>query len=183
MTAFILAQIAGVMISVFAISAYMQKRKRNVIICDSCICIFEMIQFALLGAVAGTVIGALNFIRNSILYRWHGRGREAPIWFAAIFVVAITTGGVLSWEHWFDIFPIVGAATYSYALCQKNMTFMRFAGFTVSACYVVYGFYTMAFAGAIGSMLEVIVVLVAIGRYDVMRGIRYRLILQSRKTT
>ena len=167
--AFVIAQIAGGLASVAAIFYHQQKRKENALLFNGLMNILAMIQYILLARYTGALIKFTNILRNIVLFVLHKKEKKTPLFVTVIVVAATVTGGLIGWDDWFSLLPILGVSSLTLALCQKNMTIIRCTNIFTLCCWVIYSFASGAYVGAIGVSIELISSITSVVRYDLLR--------------
>ncbi len=147
-----------------------QLKKRSHIVWATCISnALYVLQYILLGAFSGAVMDFMSTVssflaakKNEPIFRKHAR------WLAWSNMTVITVVGLISAfakREWIELLPIAGALLQTGGLwCDDEQTIRKF-GLCSAPFWLVYNFISQAYGAALGSVIAIISISIAMIRY------------------
>lgn len=165
----IISQIIGVMAVALYLLSY-QLKKRKQIVWTTCISnALYVLQYLLLGAFSGAVMDFLStvcsFFAGEKNAPWFKRYAK---WIALLNFALITVVGLLLavvQRDWIELLPIAGALFQTGGLWFEDEQTIRKFGLASAPCWLVYNFISQAYGAALGSVLAICSIIVAMVRY------------------
>lgn len=167
--AFIIAQIIGVLILILTVISIQQKTKEKILMYQIIANVLDGIQYFLLGAITGGVIGFLNVLRCIVFYWYKKKDKKPSVLFLIIFILVAIGSGIISWQDNFSIIPIIVTIIFTYGLWQDNVKVTRICTSLTAGGWSIYGLAFKGFSRAIGSIAECISAIISIVRYDILK--------------
>ncbi len=164
----LLAQVLGISAVVFYLLSYQCKRRRNIIAVNIISRILYVVQYLLLGAFVGAVLDFLGMItsfaagKKDKLFKLKF-GKVIPYIFAVVLVVA----GLLVYENVFSLLGICGILLETTAFWMTNETKIRIVSFLAAPFWLAYNIVNEAYGSALGCILAMVSIAIAIIRYDI----------------
>ncbi len=159
---FYLAQVMGAVALILTVIGVQFKKKDNIVFLNVFANIFVAIEYFLLGAITGAVVSILNAIRCFVFYLFSRKNLKPSVIVLVIFEIVSITSGILTWENWWSLIPIVVTMAYTYGLWQDNIfiikLFTGFAGFG----WAIYNFVVRAYVGLVHEVMQLISSIIAI---------------------
>jgi len=98
------AQIVGIIASGFIIIGYGIKHDTHLKIVIAIGATLFSVHFFMIGAFTAMMVGIINIFRVMLSIKFHGS------WYLFIFFITIyTIAGALTYQNWYDLFPIISA--------------------------------------------------------------------------
>ena len=158
--------IIGILAVAAFLFSYQQKKRANIILFNVISRILYIIQYCLLGAFSGAVLDVLG-TGSSIAAGQSERVRIRRFKWVILALVnaAIITAGLLLYENIFSLFPIVGVLLHTSAFWIKNERIIRIVSLLGSPFWFVYNLTSLAYGSAIGDILTMVSIIIAMIRY------------------
>lgn len=147
-----------------------QLKKRSHIVWATCISnALYVLQYVLLGAFSGAVMDFMSTVssflaakKNDAPFKKHAR------WLAWSNMILITVVGLISavaQREWIELLPIAGALFQTGGLwCDDEQTIRKF-GLCSAPFWLIYNFISQAYGAALGSVIAIVSITVAMIRY------------------
>lgn len=146
---YILSQVCVILALGLLIGSYYQKNKVWILIFSIGNSIFYSIEFLLLGAYTGAVINAIAIIRGVWFYFLKKNEKNNDYVSISVLSIAMIISGILTFDAWFSIFPIVGTLIYTFSVWQNNVKVYRWLSLPVGLCGVIYNIMCFSVCGII----------------------------------
>lgn len=162
------AQIVGLLAVTLFLLSYQQKKRKNIIAFNAISRILYIIQYIMLGAFEGATLDVLGTI-SSITAQ--NRDKSFIHKHLKTFVIAINSAilivGLLLYENIFSLFPVIGVILHTSAFWISEEKTIRIVSFSGSPFWLIYNLASCAYGSAIGDVLTMISIGIAIYRYDI----------------
>jgi len=166
----VLAQIIGLFAVTAFLLSYQQKKRTNIIIWNATSRVLYIIQYVLLGAFEGAVLDILGTISSFMAQKKENKIiKKYLILFVSVINLIILAVGLSMYKNIFSLFPIVGVILHTTAFWITEEKTIRKISFLGSPFWLVYNLASQAYGSAIGDMLTMVSIGVAIYRYDIRR--------------
>ena len=171
-----LAFAVGIVAVAFYLLSYQQKTRGKIIAFNLTSRILYILQYILLGALAGAVLDILGAISSVLAKKKDSKFIKTYFWFVFIFVdLSIVAAGVVTMiltDDYFGVFSIIGVLLHTSAFWMNDEKKIRIVSFAGSPFWFVYNFASKAYGSAIGDLLTTGSILIAIFRYDIIPAIK-----------
>ena len=163
----IIPLLVGISATALFLLSYQQKSRRGIILFNTISRLLYVLQYCLLGAFSGAVLDILGAIISVIAER-RGRGgfvyrhRRALLVLLDLCVIAL---GLLLYENPFSLLPIFGVLLHTGAFWIENERIIRRVSLLGSPFWLVYNLSATAYGSAIGDVLTMVSILLAMYRY------------------
>ena len=165
----IISQIIGLAAVGLYLLSY-QLKKRKSIVWVTCISnALYVLQYVLLGAFSGAVMDFMSTVssflaakKNDEPFRRHAR------WLALSNMIIIIVVGLVSaylQREWIELLPIAGALFQTGGLWFDNEQTIRKFGLCSAPFWLVYNFISQAYGAALGSVIAIVSIVIAMIRY------------------
>ena len=164
----IIAQIVGLFAVTTFLLSYQMKKRINIVMCNSVSRVLYVVQYLLLGAFEGAVLDVLGTF-SSIMAGYKDKGfikRNLKLVIILINVL-IFVCGMFTYKNIFSFCPIIGVILHTSAFWITDEKVIRRVSLIGSPFWLIYNVSSMAYGSAIGDILSMISILVAIYRYDI----------------
>lgn len=162
-----LATGVGIVAVCFYLLGYLQKKRKQIILFNVTSRILYIVQYILLGAFEGAVLDVAGTI-TSLLAQKKSTAFIAK--HLKIFIVAasllIIAAGLLVYEDWTSVLPIIGVLLHTGAFWLSNEKVIRIISFIGSPFWLLYNFLSGAYPSCIGDILSMVSIAVSMYRYD-----------------
>ena len=143
----------GAMISLFLI--YQQIERKNILLCKLSADIFWILHYFTLGATAGMIPNFVGIFRELIFVnRKIKKWANTPLW-VILFIAINFTLGILSYDEWYDIVPIIASAFVRISLWMDNPRLMKLISIPVSIAFFVYDLFVLSYVGMINESIAI----------------------------
>ena len=165
----IAAQIVGVTAVALYLLSFQLKKRRNIVLV-SCIsnCLY-VLQYCLLGAFSGAVLDVLSTVSSFFAGKKETEGfrRYAKAVAIVISGMIAVAGLILAYlqKSWVELLPIGGALLQSVGLWFRKEQAIRKFALIGAPFWLVYNLISQAYGAALGSLLTIVSVVVALVRY------------------
>ncbi len=163
------AQIIGISAVLVFLLSYQMKKQRGIIITNAVSRALYIIQYLLLGAYSGAVLDVLGLGSSVIAERKHTDFIKKHIKFVffAINLIIVAVGitiAILN-KSILDILPIIGVVLHTSAFWLKDEKTIRRVSLLGSPFWFGYNFLSRAYGSAVGDILTMISIVIAMIRY------------------
>ena len=165
----ITAQIIGLLAVATFLLSYQQKKRKNIILFNTLSRCLYILQYMLLGAFSGAVLDVLGAVSSVVAGKKH-KGfvkRHAKAVLIAINGVIILAGVLIAFynKRWLDLFPIAGVLLHTSAFWISDEKIIRRVSLLGSPFWLVYNLFSQAYGSAIGDLLTMGSIVIAMIRY------------------
>ena len=162
------ALIVGLAAVFFFLLSYQFPKRRAIIACNVVSRVLYILQYLLLLAFEGAAMD-ISAIPSSVLAaRKHTPFVENHKWGILIgvnaFVIAV---GILAWQDWLSWVPVVGVLLETNALWMSREKHIRWFSLAALPFWLFYNLRCGAYSSALGNILVIGSIVMAIIRYDV----------------
>ncbi len=165
-----IANIVGILaVAVFVLS-YQQKTRRGIVACNVVSRGLYVAQYLLLGAFEGAVLDILGMLASILAQRKDKPFIKKHLKLVIIGVnLSIVVAGILLYENIFSLLPMFGVLLHTGAFWLTKEKNIRAVSFLGSPFWFVYNLVSRAYGSAIGDVLTMVSIGVAIVRYDILK--------------
>ncbi len=170
-----IAQAVGLFAVATFLLSYQQKKRKNIILLNATSRVLYIIQYILLGAYAGAVLDILGTV-SSVAAQNKDKGfikRHTRLTVAIINALIFAAGiAVMILTHdKFGLFSIAGVLLHTSAFWINDEKIIRRVSFLGSPFWLIYNIASTAWGSAIGDVLTMVSIGIAIYRYDI-KGVK-----------
>ena len=163
------ANFLGLLAVALFVASYQIKSRKKLIIVNAASRILYVAQYVLLGAYEGALLDIVAFF-ISLLY--HNRNKIPKRYFVLVVIAsnaAIIGVGLLTYQNIFSLLPILGVIFETLALWFNRERHIRIFSLAGAPFWLAYNVYSTAYGSAIGNVITLISISVAILRYDIRK--------------
>lgn len=164
---YIASLIAGFSAVALYLLCFQLKSAKKIIVCRLFSSILYVLQYLLLFAFVGAAMDAAAAVISLLAYNkdkaFINKHKVLILIIANITVVAV---GMLLYENIFSLLPIAGVMLEGTSNWMKSEKMIRIVSLFAIPCWLVYNFITRAYGSAIGSILALISIILALIRYS-----------------
>lgn len=163
---FILEQAFGILALICTVVSMQLKKKRPLMVLQTASEAFIVAQYFVKGAITGSFMAIVSFIRNVIFTKYEKK--RAPLWILLVIYVVMTALTVVSWAGPISILPYAGSLVYAWSLWYGKVKWIRLGNVVGNSPYLVYTLLTGNYALFIMTLLEVISAAIGFIRIDIL---------------
>lgn len=162
----IIPNTVGILAVALFLLSYQQKRRGGIIFCNTVSRILYIVQYLMLGAFEGAVLDILGAAASVVAGKKDAGfiGRHKRVIFLLTDAVIIAAG-LLLYENVFSLLPIVGVLLHTGAFWLNDERIIRRISLAGSPFWFVYNLYSRAYGSAVGDVLTMLSILIAMLRY------------------
>jgi hypothetical protein len=162
----IIPQIIGLLAVVTFLASYQQKRRRGIILLNTVSRCLYILQYILLGAFAGAALDVLGAVASVVAAK-SGTGffRRHRLFVILLLDTAMVAAGLLLYEDIYSLLPVAGVLLHTGAFWLTDEKKIRRVSLAGSPFWFVYNLHSQAYFSAVGDILTMISILVAMLRY------------------
>lgn len=135
---YILSQVSVLVALALLIGSYFLKNRVWILVFSLGNSIFYSLEFLLLGAYTGAALNLIAIARGVWFY-FLQRQEKYYDWISiSTLSVLMIVSGILTFEAWYSILPIIGTLAYTFSVWQKDVKLYRWLSLPVGVCGVVY---------------------------------------------
>ncbi len=165
----IIPQIIGLSAVILFLLSYQMKKRRGIIITNTVSRALYILQYLLLGAYSGAVLDVLGMVSSIIAERKHIKfiKNHTKAVFLSINFAIIVAGVIIAIinKSILDIFPIIGVLLHTSAFWISDEKIIRRVSLLGSPFWFVYNFLSRAYGSAIGDILTMVSIVIAMIKY------------------
>lgn len=165
----LLPQIIGLSAVATFLLSYQQKKRNNIIILNTISRCLYILQYLLLGAFSGAVLDILGAISSVIAGQKHTSfiRKHTKAVFITINICILIAGGIIALinKSLLDLLPIAGVLLHTSAFWISSEKTIRRVSLLGSPFWFVYNFLSRAYGSAIGDILTICSILIAMLRH------------------
>lgn len=156
----------GILAVVLFLLSYQQKTRARIILFNTVSRGLYILQYLLLGAFEGAVLDILGAVSSVIAGKKNGGfvKKHARLFLILVDAV-IVAAGLLLYENVFSLLPIAGVLLHTTAFWIDDEKIIRRVSLAGSPFWFVYNFYSKAYGSAVGDLLTIGSILIAMFRY------------------
>ncbi len=162
-------QIIGILAVATFLLSYQQKQRKYIIFTNVISRCLYILQYLLLGAFAGAVLDVLGAVSSIVAGKKHTtfvhKYRKAIL--VGMNLCIILAGGTIAFlnQSWLDLFSIAGVLLHTNAFWLNDEHKIRIVSLMGSPCWFVYNFTSRAYGSAVGDVLTIGSILIAMVKY------------------
>ena len=165
---FILGQAFGIIALICTVVSMQLKEKKPLMILQTASEAFVVAQYLVKGAITGSLIATVSFIRDLIFTKHHKH--RTPVWVLLILYAILTILTIISWAGPLSLLPYIGSLIYTWSLWYGKVKWIRLGNALGNSPYLIYTLLTGNYALFIMTLLEVISSAIGFLRHDVFKS-------------
>lgn len=163
----IIGNIIGLAAVAMFVLSYQLKTRKGIILFNAGSRVLYVLQYILLGAFEGAVLDIVALLVSVLAQNkgkgWFSRHPKLTVVGANLFVAGI---GLLFYQNLFSLLPIFGVLFETGALWLTKEKQIRLVSFFGAPFWLAYNLIYIAYGSAIGNVMTMVSIGVAIYRYD-----------------
>ena len=165
----LLPQIIGLLAVAMFLLSYQQKKRTNIILFNVISRCLYILQYLLLGAFAGAVLDILGALSSVVAGKKHTpfiqKHTRAILLAVNACIVLAGVGIAIANRSWLDLFSLAGVLLHTSAFWISDEKIIRRVSLLGSPFWFVYNFLSRAYGSAIGDILTICSILIAMFRH------------------
>lgn len=166
----VIAQIIGLLAVTAFLLSYQQKKRRNIIFVNVISRCLYILQYFLLGAFSGAVLDVLGAIASFLAGK-----KQTPFIqkhlktvIASVMLTMLAAGITIALvnKSFLDLFSLIGVLLHTGAFWLNREKTIRWISLFGSPFWFIYNFFSRAYGSALGDLLTVTSIIVAMVRYQ-----------------
>jgi hypothetical protein len=163
---FILAQFFGILVLIANILSMQMKNKKQIIFLFMLINVFASINYLLLKGYSGAIICFFSLIETLISKAFEKNGKKVPKAVLGIFIIISTILGMITFNIFIDVIPIICSILYIISIIQEKETNIRKVTLLSLILWIIYDILCQAYTTAISDSLMAISTIIGMYRFD-----------------
>jgi len=162
-------QIIGLLAVATFLLSYQQKKRKNIILLNTVSRCLYILQYVLLGAFSGAALDVLGAVSSVVAGKKHTgfikKNTKATLIFMNTCIILV--GGLIALynKSWIDLFSLTGVLLHTSAFWISSEKVIRRVSLLGSPFWFVYNFLSRAYGSAIGDILTICSILIAMIRH------------------
>ena len=162
-------QIIGLLAVATFLLSYQQKKRANIILLNVISRCLYILQYLLLGAFSGAVLDILGAVSSVVAGRKHTgfvKRHTKAVLIAMDACILLAGGTIVLWNRsWIDVFSVIGVLLHTGAFWISEEKIIRRVSLLGSPFWFVYNFLSRAYGSAVGDLLTMGSILIAMVRH------------------
>ena len=164
------AQLIGYAAVAIFLLSYLQKTRARIIGLNLTSRILYILQYLLLGAFEGAALDILGALSSAIASKKNAPSvKRYALLLLLLLDGSMIVAGILLYKNIFSIFPVLGVLLHTTAFWVDDERIIRAVSLLGSPCWFVYNTASHAYGSAVGDVLTVCAIVIAMVKY---RGVK-----------
>ena len=163
---FFLGQAFGILALICTVVSMQLKKKKHLMVLQTASEAFIVAQYFVKGAITGSFMAIVSFIRDLIFTKYEKR--RTPLWILIIIYIIMTVLTIISWAGPLSLLPFIGSLIYAWSLWYGKVKWIRLGNAVGNSPYLVYTILTGNYALFIMTLFEVLAAIIGFIRIDVL---------------
>jgi len=164
-----LAHFFGILGLIFLVISIQNNKKKIVLLFQIFANIFYGLQYIVLNSLSAGMMSFISLIRCIVYYLYNIKNKKIPKNILILFIIIIMSTLLLTYNGLFSIIPIVATILYTYGTWTDNLKLFRYSAIIVTILWIIFNFYVGAYVSFIGSIFELLSVILAVYRFDIRK--------------
>lgn len=161
-----LGQAFGILALICTVVSMQLKKKRPLMIFQTASEAFIVAQYFAKGAITGSLMSIVSFIRNIIFTKYNKT--RAPLWILITLYVVMSILTIISWAGPLSILPYSGSLIYAWSLWYGKVKWIRLGNAIGNTPYLIYTILTGNYALFVMTLFEVLSAIIGFVRIDIL---------------
>ncbi len=165
-----MAQAFGFLAVATFLLSFQLKTRQKIILANAMSRLLYVLQYIFLGAFEGAVLDMIGLLSSVIAkYKESKFIAQHAVWIVVMINVFLMTVGILLYQNIFSLFAMLGIMFEITALWLTKEKNIRFLSFFSAPFWFIYNFANMAYGSAVGNLLTMVSIGIAMCRLDFKR--------------
>ena len=166
----IFAMIIGVVAVTVVLLSFQQKTRGKIIAFNATSRVLYILQYILLGAISGAVLDIIGITASLLAgVKGHPKIKRYMKILVPLVFLAFIVATALTYKSFIDLFSAAGVVIHASALFLDDEKKIRTLSLVGSPFWLTYNLANLAIGSAIGDLLSICSIVVAMFRYDIPR--------------
>ena len=170
MSSYFLAQIIGAFAVALMIISYLNTKKERYLFFQITCNIFYGLQFFLLNAYSAMGICIITIIKSILFYLYEKKNKNAPLWALILTEIVTIIFGIIIFDGFDTLLPIIISCIYTYATWQKNLKLTYITGTCISVLWIIYYSIIGAFVSISGGIFELCASIIGVCKLNKLKN-------------
>ncbi len=170
----IIPQIIGLLAVATFLLSYQQKKRKNIILFNVISRCLYILQYLLLGAFSGAVLDILGAVASVVAGKKHTKWIKKHLTLVIVLINGVIVAAGLTIaivnQNWLDLFSLAGVLLHTGAFWLSSEKIIRRISLAGSPFWFVYNFLSRAYGSALGDLLTMGSILLAMYRHREKKG-------------
>lgn len=159
---YLLSQICVIISVIILGTTYFLKDKVTILILCLIYCVFYGIHYLLLGAITGSLMNIISFLRNLWFFRNSKRNKKNSKLVLYILFFISSVFCIISYSDVFSLVSLIASLLSTYSIWQDNVKIYKFLAVPVSICFIIYAIHIGSVVAIITEVVLLIMEIVAL---------------------
>lgn len=161
-----LIQLIGFIGLLFLVLSFQQNNRNRILLLILIGQLIFLVHFILLGAWTAVAMNSVGAVRT-LIFQFKGRKKWAELSFwPVVFIANFLVFGLLAWESWYSVLPIIAMSIETVGLWKKNPKLIRIINLFPHPPWFTYNLISGSWPGVATEVLIFVSVIVGIVRFD-----------------
>ena len=147
----------GAMLSLFI--SHQKKSRNGILAYKLCADVFWASHYICLEAMAGMIPNLVGIFREIIFINRERHKFAGSVAWPCIFILTNLTLGIVSFDAWYDVLPIIASMFVTVSLWINNPKLTKFISIPVSAAFLIYNIFVNSYVGVFNESLAILSIL------------------------
>ena len=147
----------GAMLSLFI--SHQKKSRNGILAYKLCADVFWASHYICLGAMAGMIPNLVGIFREIIFINRERHKFAGSIAWPCLFILTNLTLGIISFDAWYDVLPIIASMFVTVSLWINNPKLTKFISIPVSAAFLIYNVFVNSYVGVFNESIAILSIL------------------------
>lgn len=161
----IISSIFGGIAIVFWLFSIQMKSKRDILLFQVVANIFYAVQYIFINSFSAVSMNIISSLKSYIFYKYEKCGKVIPKYYLIIFLVLIIMFGVVTWNGFISLIPVIITIFYTYSAWQDNAKWIRIVFVVAALFWIYYNFSVKAYISIIGNLFEIMSGVISLFRF------------------
>lgn len=164
----ILANICGLIAVAMFVFSYQLKNRNALIFVNAGSRVLYVLQYILLGAFEGALLDIVALLVSLLAQNKKLTQKHTIFWIIAANIL-IAASGLIFYQNIFSLLPVAGVMFETGALWPSKEKHIRIISLFGAPCWLAYNLLYGAYGSAIGNVMTIVSIALAIVRYDILK--------------
>ena len=174
---FIISQVFGSIALLLVCVSYSFNNKKIFLFYQILANIFYSASFLSLNVLVGGANTIISTIRVFVLYFYEKKDKNPPIYLFLLFFSLYLASGLLLYQKSLDILAICSYEIFNIAMFVRDINFTRILMIPPNVMIAIYNLLNMTYANAILDFIEVVVLIFAVVKFNLLSRKKYRYLI------
>ena len=167
---FVISQICGMLVSVFAILSMQLKNVKHILVCQLICNVAGAFSYILLGGFSGCGIYIVAVVQTIVYYFYSKTNKKAPNFMVFVFLVLFLLCSITTYKGKTDIIPAIASFTCAMALAQSKASGYRICMLLNGLLWMIYDVSVSAYSMMLSHIITFASAGIGIIRLDIKKS-------------